>query len=332
MKKLMAKHWGPMLAVTLPLYLPPLVKAEDVVLPCPEGELDSTAAITDGLRDTRDGGTLYLEPCTYYLASAVEARWNHHGTIQGKGKERTFIKVLPGAKIDGVPITAWETAPKPNGAGNSWSTLFLFENPESGDITISDLSIVVTDPEPAGEQDDDDWWKGSLYNMIVITGPEVDTRFERSSFRGASGNFAGYNVAHVSHVFNSPGRLRGDHTVIDCDFSNAAVTLNPAIFLAGKITIANNTFENSLYGPMIEDCSNCIVEISGNTIRDVKETGIGLIATGNFSLEPSAYLVEKNSIYLGDLPADSGVVVSEKLSDSEINTRDNKIVTTHDGS
>ena len=165
----------------------------------------------------------------------------------------------------------------------SWSTLFLFENPESGDITISDLSIVVTDPEPAGVQesipDDDDWWKRSLYNMIVVTGPRVDTRFERSSFRGATGNFFGFNVAHVSHVFNHP-RMKGSHTVNDCDFESVGVTVNPSLFLRGVITMTDNTFTTTMYGPVIEDCSDCSVRISGNSISEVQSTGIILWRTG----------------------------------------------------
>ena len=299
-----ANSWSQLTAVAT-LLLAPLVNADDVVLACPQGEQDSTAIITNGLRDTRDRGTLYLGPCTYYLASAVEARWNHVGIIQGKGKDLTFIKILPGAKIDGVPISAWE--------GRSWSTLFLFENPDFGAITISDLSIVVTDPEPAGVQDDDDWWKGSLYNMIVVTGPDVDTRIERASFRGATGEFFGYNVAHIAHIFNAqvfqvPKRMNGDLTVIDCDFGSTVVTLNPGGILGGAITIINNTFEDSSYGPMIEDCSDCTVRIIGNSIRDVRDIGIGLLGTGKLMLEPSTYSVEENSFYAPNLPPDKRVV------------------------
>jgi len=294
------------LAAVAALLLASFVEADDVFLDCPQGELDSTTDIANGLRDTRDGGTLYLGPCTYYLASAVEARWNHLGSMQGKGKDLTFIKILPGAKIDGVPISAWE--------GRSWSTLFLFENPDFGNIAISDLSIVVTDPEPAGVQDDDDWWKRSLYNMIVVTGPHVDTRIERASFRGAKGMFFGFNVAHITHIFNAqefqvPKRMNGDLTVVDCDFGNAVVTLNPGGILGGAITIVNNTFEDSSNGPMIEDCSDCTVKVTGNTFREVRDMGIGLLGTGKLLLEPSNYLVEGNSFYAPSLPTGKRVVV-----------------------
>jgi len=320
-----AERHPSIIVIAVVVFLTTSVRGEDVVLPCPEGLLDSTTAITNGLSDTRDGGTVHLGPCTYYLTRAVEARWNHHGAIKGKGRELTFIKILPGAKIDGVPMAAWA---EDIGFTPSWSTLFLFENPESGDITISDLSIVVTDPEPAGLQDsipdDDDWWKGSLYNMIVVTGPRVDTHFERSSFRGAAGNFFGFNVAHVNHVFNFPP-TKGNHTVRDCNFESVGVTVNPSQFIGGVITVTDNTFKNTFYGPVIEDCSDCNVRISGNSISEVQSAGIILVRTGKVSLEPSTYLIEHNSIYASDIPADKGIVVTDDFEGSEIKIQDNEI-------
>ena len=286
--------------ITIITFFANSASGQDEALPCPAPLTDSTEDIQDALFATRDNGTLHLGACTYYLTHPIEARWNHHGTIQGQGKDLTFIKILPGAKIDGVPIAAAD--------GASLSTLFLFENPESGDITISDLSIVVTDPEPAGNQDDPPslpgWWRGALYNLIVVTGPNVSSRFERSSFRGAPGNFFGFNVAHVSHVLNrfdaASGRPRmvGSHTVTDCEFANAVVTVGPSGTL--EVDITGNTFTNTKYGPWIDDCDGCTVKISRNLIIGVQWYGIWLTQTDQW-VAPSNYLVSKNTIQTSDV-------------------------------
>jgi len=265
------------------------------VVTCPGGLVDSSDAIEAALNDAAPGETVYLEPCTYYLTRAVEVRKDFQGALVGGGKDLTTIEILPGAKIDGVRIDA--------AGGMRFSTLFLFEIPEQGAVTLSDLSIVVTDPEPAGHQQlNRTWWYGSLYNLVVIDGPRVDTTIERVGFHGGPGGFFGVNVAHASHIFGgydgtAVELMAGDHILTECDFSWTGVTYNPFLGRDATFTVTDNTFTDILYGPWLEACSGCTGLVARNHIVGVRGMGVALAQSyGAFLTEASSYVVEHNDI------------------------------------
>ena len=119
-------------------------------VPCPATEVDSSTAIQAALEAAGVGEIVTLDAGTYYLANPVWVRTPFNGAIRGAGKDRTFIKVLPGARIGGVPISI--LFPDNHYSGASLSTLFYFDIPmgQTGDITASDFSLLVTDSVPGG--------------------------------------------------------------------------------------------------------------------------------------------------------------------------------------
>ncbi len=291
-------------ALLLSMLTAAYASGDDEFLDCPAGMVDSSDAIQNGLWNTRDGGTLHLGQCTYYVTRTIEARWNHHGKMQGMGKELTTIEILPGAKIAAVPITVE--------GGYYLSPLFLFENPESGDITLSDLSVVVTDPQPA--QGNDPFFSNGLWTLIAVTGPDVNTRFENAGFHGAPGDFFGTNIGHGIQIYNYPG-LNGSMTVSGCDFSSIWDSMNPFNFQQAIIDISGNTFANTGFGAIVENCSGCTVRVSQNTMEQVSENGVFIIHDdAAVPLDPSNYLVERNSIDLVSANGNGIWVLGSQLS------------------
>lgn len=269
------------------------VRAGDVFLDCPEGMVDSSDAIQAGLWETRDGGTLHLSDCAYYVTRVIEARWEHQGTMQGMGKELTSIEILPGAKIAPVPITVE--------GGYPLAPLFLFENSGPAQITIADLSFIISDPQPA--PGNDPFFNGALWTIVAATGPDINADFENVGFHGAYGEFFGTNVGHGVQTYNFPG-LFGNLTVSGCDFSSIWDGLNPFLFQGAVISISGNKFANVGFGAIVENCSGCTVRVAQNKLAQVSQTGIFIIHDDSaLPLDPSSYLVEGNAI---DLVSENG--------------------------
>ncbi len=254
-----------------------------------------------------------------------------HGVLRGAGKDRTVLKILPGHQIDGILSSQWAD-------GKLASTLFYFDIPigQSGDITVSDFSIIITEPEPAGYQDDQDWWQHALYNLFLIGGTDVNTRFERLKLVASRGQFWGwYNVAHAFHIMGYlDDYMKGNHTISDVDFENMAVTYNIFRQEDSRISVTNNTFTNALYGPYIWDCSNCRVEVTSNKIGPLggPYDGIGVIiiqGSEKAPEEPSTFLVAGNYIEVNGDFDPMGVLVSQGGWETPAPSASSMVTVTH---
>jgi hypothetical protein len=263
------------------------------VVPCPDQQIDSSAAIQAALMAARTGETVSLQACTYYVANPIWVQKAFHGALRGAGKDQTVITTLPGSKINGIP--------NPWGFG-SLSTIFQFEVPpgQKGNIQVSDFSIVITDPEPAGTQDSNDFFQHALYNLFVVSGTKVDTRFEHLRLVASAGNVQNRNVAHAFHIAGFPTDLmKGNHLLSDTDLEMMAIAYDTFWMQDSSLKVTNSTFTNNSWGPILEDCSNCVGEVTSNTVTSPDFEGIA-ISQGGLSdfipAKPSSYLVTHNTI------------------------------------
>jgi len=257
---------------------------------------DDTDNIETALSDAAEAGpgsTVKFSEGIFYFSRGLKTTC-FDGYINGAGKGKTLITMTPGEKIDGEPIEGW--------GGMMFSYLLYFHG---GNIQMSDLSFVITDNEPAGEQYSNDWWQNALYCLIVIDGEpytSVSSSFDNIGFTGSPGNFFGYNIAHAFHIFGNPYLDGGSHSLTNCDFKNMFVTYNGfchknSSFLIGGSPQDGNKFENTGYGPFLEDVSNSAIEISYNDIIETATAG-SVIYQGSIvsplSLELSKVLIHNN--------------------------------------
>jgi hypothetical protein len=313
------------------------------VVPCPHQEVDSSGAIKAALEAAGQDEVVSLEACTYYLAKPIWVQTPFHGALRGAGKDLTVFRILPGAKIKGIPM-------EPFGGLNS--VLFFFDVPpgQAADITVSDFSIVVTDPAPGSDQQGDFGdYQDALAFMVEVSGTDVNTTFERLRLAGAPGNLFGrFNVAWAILMYgykDSP--MKGDHSISDVNFDNVLQTYTVSQWNDSKIKVTNNTFTNALRGPLIADCSNCQAEITSNKIgpfygysfEGSPFDGIGVFIQQGLEQapdKPSSFLVTGNAIEVfGEYDPYDIVVIQGGLdtpaASSSIAVTHNNIHTTGDG-
>ena len=223
--------------------------------------VDASAAIQTALEEAAPGGVVTLEAGTYFLAAPVQIRNAFRGTLQGAGRDRTRIRILPGARLDGVPSgTPGEPA---------LSTLLCFDLPadQPGDVTLSDFSIVVEEAGPAGSQDDPDRWRGALASLVAVRGVAVNTRFERLSLKAGAGGLDGANVAAGLHVAGTGGAfMSGRQTCSEVRFENMRVACAFGQQSHSRLRIVASTFVETGYGAVVEDAMECAIEIASNRI------------------------------------------------------------------
>ena len=253
---------------------------------------DDAANILAALQANEPGGTVMLTEGTFYLGSAVHVH-NFSGTLRGAGKDKTIVTTLPGDKIEATPIHCW--------GGIKLSTMFYFEG--GGDISVSDLSMVVTDPAPAVNQDA---FGDALASPLVMDGLDRNTRVERARFQGAPGALYPWNMLWGTCVVGYAGPpeyqyMVGDHLVESCDYEMTGFIGYVTQYQTdGRVAVENSSFANMNRGVSMQDHSNCDVKISRNEIVDALASGVWLyqgywLASG-IELSPSRFLIEHNTI------------------------------------
>jgi len=231
------------------------------VVPCPGPGVDASRAIQAALEGAAPGAVVTLESGTYSLAAPVWVRGAFRGTLRGAGRDQTRIRILPGARLDGVAS---------GGQGAlSLSTLFLFDIPpdQAGDVTLADFSIEVGESSPAGAQDDPDRWRGALASLVAVQGVAVSTRFERLSLKAGEGGLDGTNVAAGIHVAGAGGTfMSGRQTCSEVRFENMRVACAIGQQSHSRIRIVGGTFVETGYGAVVEDTTECAIEVASNRI------------------------------------------------------------------
>jgi hypothetical protein len=188
--------------LTAGLSLPGLAfAAADVTVPCPGAMIDSSAAITAALQSIGPGGTVRLEACTYYLSAPILITGTFDGALVGAGMGRTILTTLPDADgIEDVLMVNWITdLDNPGVFGPTLGpTLFHFSlfGEAPSQVAISNLSITMTDPQPAFASARAAWFGGALLAIVTVEGKWVSTDFDQVEMKAARkpDGFPGTNV------------------------------------------------------------------------------------------------------------------------------------------
>jgi hypothetical protein len=177
--------------LTAGLSLPGLaLAAADVTVPCPDAMVDSSAAIINALQSIGPGRTVRLEACTYYLSAPILITGTFDGALVGAGMGRTILTTLPDADgIEDVLMINWVTdLDNPGVFGPTLGpTLFHFSlfGEAPSQVAISNLSITITDPQPAFASARAAWFDGALLAMVTVEGRRVSTDFDQVEMKAA---------------------------------------------------------------------------------------------------------------------------------------------------
>lgn len=182
-----------------------------LIVPCPGAVVDSSQAIADALSGIGPGGTVSLERCTYYLSGPIQVAGAFHGRLKGAGQDRTILTTLPDADgIEDVLMPNWITnfdTGNPDEWGPTYGpTLFHFYTPEglASDITVSDLTIDISDPQPAFASVRNGppfFFDGALLAVITVEGQKVNTRFDRIGLKGVAAGAWGSNALYGIEIW-----------------------------------------------------------------------------------------------------------------------------------
>jgi hypothetical protein len=237
--------------------------AADITVPCPGVVIDSSAAITNALLSIRPGGTVRLEPCTYYLSAPVVVTGTFDGALVGAGMGRTVLTTLPDVDgIEDVLMLNWITdLDNPGTFGPTLApTLFhfsLFGNTPSR-VAMSGMTIAITDGAPAfASARAPGFFNGALLAIVTVEGLRVSTDFDRIEMSGvrASG-FPGTNVFYGIEIWGElsywPGTgttspMEGRHVLRRSAFDGLWNGYNFAEMINSWVMVRDNRFSNLAY-------------------------------------------------------------------------------------
>jgi hypothetical protein len=299
------------------------LKSGAVFTVSPSGNYDEDSYnIQTALNDAVAAGqgcTVKLTSGTFYLKDRIEIE-GFDGYFKGAGKQNTIITTYDpvdlALPVDDIPA------------------LLKFRH---GNVRMSDLTIQITNPEPATGLPDNEWWQNAFPNLIVITGDSytsstpgqvADASFNNVNFKGAAGNmFDGmFNVSTFIFV-SSDGYtttnyiLEGTYHVTNCKFETAEKAIVGLINANNDWTIGNgassgNTFGDINHGIQLIDLSNSNAEISHNKFNHMYRSAV-FVAQAYFvdpaNLSLSTFLIHANDIEAEDL-ADGIIIADESVA------------------
>jgi len=173
------------------------------------------------------------------------------------------------------PGEGFEMAVLPN--GYFLPVLFFFNEP-NGDVNIAALTTQCLVPNPADPWGASFGWT-AMNNFFDIWHGDFNTSFENVRFRGSSGDWEGYNVAHSIRIIGGDGGL------------NKGV---------GNHTIKNTDTDQIFCGPHIDNWKNSTITIGGIEADKNTFTNIGLDAIRTYFIDNSNVLIKENTIMMSN--------------------------------
>jgi len=293
-------------ALTANLALPPPA-AGDITVPCPGVMIDSSAAIIAALQSVGPGGTVRLEPCTYYLSAPIVITGTFDGALVGAGMGRTILTTLPDADgIEDVLMINWiSDLEHPGVRGPTLGpTLFHFslfgETPSR--VAMSNMTITVTDPRPAFASARAAGFGDALLAIVTVEGKWVSTDFDEVALKGrhtewglGSNAFCGIEMWGELSFWPESGTQRpmvGRHTLTRSLIEGVNTGYNPYEMADSSMMVRHNRFADLAVDAFDGgDMEASVLHVSHNLIELA-----GAPHGGIWIIDADGALVEQNSI------------------------------------
>ena len=197
--------------------------------------------ITIQLRsDLENGLSVKLKKGTYYVSESINIEDYPGGTIEGAGKDKTFIKVVEGFKAADIPFAAGE-----------FTSIMGFMN-TTGDVMIKSMTFVIEGDAPA-EGHTNPWlgYSTAIDNVLVVGGINIKVSYIDLAVLGestsATGNVNGYNIGFPliasAHMIAGNGTI--DFTLTGSEVIGYGIGVEYYQTHGGTAMIENNEFSNA---------------------------------------------------------------------------------------
>lgn len=285
-------------------------KASDYVVYVGPPSGDDTAALQGALDvcvQHPTGCTVQLDAGTYKTRQLLAS--NFHGTLKGKGMDVTIIEALPDLYVN---PNVWASFPdlQPPTLDQPWPSLVTFMD---GDVTVADISLRVTEAEPTQPWSHYGQIVRELYALVTFTGEfSVNGSVERVSASGIPQPCIDVlpdctNLSVGVFFFESGARadyyLNGTLRVVQSKTEGAWTGVQVSGMRDGSVIIggspANANKLESQAGVFTIDMSDCVIDISHNTLRALEKGWGGFVAWQQIARpnqEASRFFIHQNTI------------------------------------
>ena len=298
---------GLVLGLTLLMCIP-AYSADYVVQVGPPGGVDDTdmlqAALDDCMTNHPTGCTVQLSAGTYKSQQLFGESF--HGSLKGMGMDATRIQVKRFDEVTGDHIGYYIFDIYPPSRTNKYPVLLIFM---AGDITVSDMSFVVTDYEPVPQWCFyDECGQTWLYGVVGVIGTSADLLVERVGFEGGPGTMVAsrhnYNDGPFFWGLSGDQPLTGTFKVVSSRIRNSEDGLTAIALSNAKITIGGspshgNVIEGGSQGAGFLDMAHSVVDFSYNDVEVSAYPWAGVLAGQGYAWIPqesSQFLIRHNTI------------------------------------
>jgi hypothetical protein len=283
-------------------------------------DADNIQTALDDAVTAGPGSTVQLTAGTFYLNKGIEVE-GFDGYFTGAGKDKTILTTH-----DKINFGSWS---------HQIPSLIKFR---CGNISMSDMKITITDPEPCIIEDLDNF----LPSVIMITGNDVNPGSEgqtakftcnKLKFVGGDGSTWGLNyniLVFILATWESDNGavypLTGGYKITNCDFKQAYWSIwtqntgGPCI-IGGDAT-SGNAFEETEVGVATEDVNSSYCNTSYNFFDKIHWIGVrhyqgwnvdpntlpltDFIANNN-DIKLNSYAPGEGAFTIGIYPVDGGI-------------------------
>ena len=231
---------------------------------------NDTVNIRWALSNVASGGTVFLPDAQYYCNQIYVE--NFRGVFKGAGKDRTVLDVYGTIR----PVDEF----------GSW---FVFNG---GNILLCDMSFNPTPSNPAQKWIQQMWGASiTAITTIRIKGASANSNISRVNFKSNPGTLKWYGEIPVdknilAHIWLSNDYtefaflpMTGNHQITSCSFEEGFAGILAWNLSDGNLKIGGspgegNVFNRTWFGALTDSLSNCVCEMSYNTILDVYSSGL----------------------------------------------------------
>lgn len=269
----------------------------------PPNGIDDTVniqAALDSCMEYGPGCTVQLAGGTYKSQQLIAE--NFYGTFKGMGISGTTVEVLAPLV---VTVSDQNVQDIPPSRTNKYPVLLLFTG---GDITVSDLTFKVTDPNPTTP-----WCYGGagcgqtwLEAPVGVIGSAANLTVRQIACEGDTGQLDGFsNYNNCVLFWGGAEPLAGTFTFASSRVRHSANSFEIAEVRDAKCVVGGspadgNLFEDSELGGVILDADHSMIDYSHNQVTLKPYTPYnGLwVLQGVMAMpqEPSQFLIEHNTI------------------------------------
>ena len=262
------------------------------------------AALDDCMTNHPTGCTIKLSAGTYKSQQLFGE--DFHGSLKGRGMDKTVIQVLAPLEVTADPIVEGFWSENPPSRANKYPMLVIFM---AGDITVSNMTFRVSDYDPVMPWCFDvDCSQTALWGFLGVIGDtSANLSIERVGFEGGPGPLAWSNHNYDDGPFflglSGDQPLTGTFKVVSSRIRNGEDGLLVWSVRDAHITIGGspsdgNVVENGALGGAYVDLDHSILEYSYNNMAVGASGGAGVLgwqcATA-IPAEPSQFLIQHNT-------------------------------------